>query len=307
MNTPSLLPIVGRFAPSPTGSLHFGSVVAALASYCMAKRHHGRWLVRMDDLDQPRVIAGAADTILRQLEALGLHWDDTIIFQSQRTDRYIEVLNHLDGKGLLYPCQCSRKEILASAPHIGEEGPIYPGTCLNRPPQPGSQVAFRLKTAAGSITFKDLIQGQVEQHLAREVGDFTLRRSDGIFAYQLATVIDDHDSGVTQVVRGRDLLSSTPRQVYLHQQLGFALPMYAHVPLALSCHGEKISKRHHQVCFSPTETPQHLLWQAFCFLGQPLPAELAKEPTSTLLEFGCHQFDIKRVPQFDHCIPESSV
>ena len=175
MTTTPYTSAIGRFAPSPTGSLHFGSVVAAVASFCMVKKLGGEWLVRIEDLDQPRVVAGATDTILCQLESLGLYWDRSIIFQSQRSERYREILDQLQKDQRLYPCDCSRKEILASAPHIGEEGPIYPGTCLRQPPQHSKPTALRLKTTTETVSFDDLIQGRYEQELAHEVGDFTPR------------------------------------------------------------------------------------------------------------------------------------
>ncbi len=291
---------IGRFAPSPTGLLHFGSLLTAVASYCMVKQVGGDWLVRIDDLDQPRVVAGAADAILHQLDCLGLHWDGEIIYQSQRSERYQEVLWQLQEAKLTYPCSCSRKQVVASAPHFGDEGPIYPRTCLGKTLDT-IDVAFRLITKDEDLVFNDLVQGGMAQNVAAQVGDFILRRRDGVFAYQLAVVIDDHDCGVTQVVRGRDLLASTARQIYLARLLGYPVPVYAHLPLALTGIGEKISKRHHQVDFSYVDAAQ-LIYQALVFLGQSPPAEMCGEQAQVLLRWGCENFCISAVAQQDKCI-----
>ncbi|MBE0599382.1 MAG: tRNA glutamyl-Q(34) synthetase GluQRS, partial [Desulfuromonadales bacterium] len=209
-------PVIGRFAPSPTGPLHFGSLVAAVGSYCLARQPGGKWLLRIEDLDPPRVVPGAADEILRTLESLGFTWDGEIVWQSRRTRRYEEALGKLEAKGLVFPCACSRREVLASAPHAGEEGPIYPGTCRHGLPPGRSPGAQRLRVPAAMVCFTDGVFGPSGHHLADTVGDFVLRRADGLFAYQLAVVVDDADAGVNQVVRGEDLLASTPRQIFLH-------------------------------------------------------------------------------------------
>src|SRR5512139_3307270 len=190
--------VVGRFAPSPTGPLHFGSLVAAVASYCLARRGGGRWLLRMDDLDTPRVVPGAADGILRTLEALGFAWDGPVLWQSQRHEAYLAALEQLTARGLVYACACSRREILASAPHPGEEGPVYPETCRSGVSPGRTPRALRLLVPDRSIVFTDGIFGRQEQSLGREVGDFVLRRADGLYAYQLATVVDDAACGVNQ-------------------------------------------------------------------------------------------------------------
>ena len=293
---------VGRFAPSPTGSLHFGSLVTAVASYCLAKQHHGQWLIRIDDLDQPRVVAGMADKILHQLDTFGLHWDGSVAYQSNRTKRYAEVVDCLDQLKLTYPCWCSRKEILASAPHFGIDGPIYPRTCLNNASAKDKNPALRLKTTRTATIYQDSLQGTVQQILATDVGDFTLCRGDGVFSYQLAVVVDDHDSGITHVVRGRDLLASTPRQIYLFNCLGFSIPCYTHLPLALDSSGEKISKRHHQVSFCDTKTPQYYLHQALTFLGQSPPLDLINQPTETILKWAIDHFSIQNIPAKDQLI-----
>ncbi|OQY18492.1 MAG: tRNA glutamyl-Q(34) synthetase GluQRS [Desulfobacteraceae bacterium 4572_35.1] len=295
---------VGRFAPSPTGILHFGSLVTAVASFCHAKQSGGKWLVRIDDLDQPRVVVGAADIILHQLDSLGLHWDSNIIYQSKRYSRYEEIIDWLNDQNLIYPCICSRKHIVASAPHFGDDGPIYPGTCLRITPNGQEPAAMRIKTGQRNrITFSDLIQGEIKQDIANEIGDFILRRRDGVFAYQLAVVIDDYDSGVTQVVRGRDLLSSTTRQIFLSQQLKFTTPTYAHLPLALNCTGEKISKRHHQIDANIYSNGSKLIFKTLQFLGQNPPSGLRGESPQQLLRWACDNFSLSSVPKVDSYVP----
>ncbi len=289
--------IIGRFAPSPTGPLHFGSLVAAVGSFCLARHAGGRWLLRIDDLDGPRVVPGAAEEILRTLEALGLEWDGDIVWQSRRSDRYRSALDQLRQRNLVFPCACSRKEILASAPHAGEEGPVYPGLCRAGLP-PGRQPrAQRLRVAPQTICFNDGVFGLVTQNL-QTVGDFVLHRADGLFAYQLATVVDDADCGVNQVVRGEDLLASTPRQIYLHACLGTHVPHYIHLPLARTPDGEKISKRHGSSAASAAD-----LWRAISFLGQPIPRELAVAPAREVLAWGIRHFDLARVPRQEQTIP----
>ena len=233
----------GRFAPSPTGPLHLGSLVAALGSYLLAKRAGGRWLVRMEDLDTPRVVPGSAEEILAALRQYGLQWDGEVVWQSQRTMLYERALAALREKGLVYDCACSRAELrsAASAP-LGRE-PIYPGTCRNGIAPGRTARAVRFKAPDEVIAFDDLLRGRVEENVARETGDFVVRRADGLFAYQLAVVVDDEEQGVTQVVRGGDLLSSTARQIALQRALGLSTPEYAHLPVVLNDKGEKLGKR----------------------------------------------------------------
>lgn len=284
--------IIGRFAPSPTGPLHFGSLLVAVGSFCLARRQHGRWLLRIDDLDTPRVVAGAAADILRTLENLGLCWDGEVVYQSQRTEAYTQSLELLQEKGMLFPCACSRKEILASAPHPGEEGPIYPGTCRSGLPHGRQARAVRLRVPQEPLCFLDGVFGEMQQCLATAVGDFVLRRADGLFAYQLAVVVDDAAAGVNQVVRGADLLMSTPRQIYLQSLLGFAVPDYIHLPLAINRQGEKISKRHGTVSLTVADGGGRLIWQALRFLGQPVPQGLQGAPAKEVLAWGCEHFAV---------------
>jgi len=301
MLTPSQAP-AGRFAPSPTGPLHLGSLIAALGSYLLARRTGRRWLLRIDDLDRPRVVKGASDSIVQLLELLGFEWDAAPVWQSQRDERYHEILQRLNDEGLVYPCSCTRKEILASAPHAGEEGPIYPGTCRLGMTGNRQQQAWRLRVDRRPITFYDGLYGNWQQNLQDEVGDFVLFRSDGIFAYQLATVIDDIDSGVDQVVRGADLLGSTARQIYLNRCLNRQPPHYLHLPLLLGSDGQKISKRHADVAIVEAGNASEMMNLALGFLNQPLPADLVGAPAAQMLNWALVCFDDSLLTAEDRCL-----
>ena len=287
---------VGRFAPSPTGPLHFGSLVAAVGSFCLARCAGGRWLVRIEDLDTPRVVAGAAEDILRTLERFGLTWDGPVWWQSRRREHYEAALDSLARQGRLFACGCSRKEVLASAPHVGEEGPVYPGTCRQGLPAGRPARAWRIRVPDRMVEFDDPVWGRQRQNLAVEVGDFVLRRADGLFAYQLAVVVDDAASGITQVVRGQDLLTSTPRQLFLQRCLGYPVPQYLHLPLALGPDGAKVSKRHGALAVQESQAPGVLLWRALHFLGQPVPEELYGAPAPEVLAWALSCFRAERVP-----------
>jgi len=271
----------GRFAPSPTGPLHFGSLVAALASYCDARAAAGEWLVRIEDVDEPRTRPGAADAILRTLEAYGFAWDGAVQVQSSRTSRYEAVLAELRARGEVFRCTCTRRE-LERAPLSRHGERVYPGTCREGA-SGGSVSAWRLRVPPPGtmVGFVDRLQGPHQQDLAREVGDFVVKRADGLFAYQLAVVVDDHDQGVTDVVRGADLLSSTPRQIWLQRRLGFAMPRYLHLPVAINAAGEKLSKQTRAPPLAGDPVPAlRAVWR---FLGQP-EAPAAHAPV-TLAEF----------------------
>lgn len=276
----------GRFAPSPTGPLHFGSLVAALASWLDARASGGTWQVRIEDLDRARMQPGASDAILRALEGLGLSWDGPVLYQSRRIERYRNALERLEPH--TYPCGCTRKEIADSALGLAADGAhIYPGICRGGLPAGKPARALRVKTAGGVIEFVDRVQGLQRQWLQREVGDFVLYRADGLFAYQLAVVLDDAEQGITHVVRGADLIDSTARQMYLQRLLGLPTPSYLHVPVALNAAGEKLSKQ----TGAPAIDPQRghaLLSQALAFLGQ-LP--------SSGLEQAIEQWDPARIPR----------
>jgi len=305
----------GRFAPSPTGPLHFGSLAAAVASYLDAKHHHGAWLVRMEDLDVPRCVPGAAVDILRTLEAFGLYWDEEIIYQSQRTAAYEAALQQLQDIGAAYPCCCTRKEIADSALH-GIEGYVYPGTCRDGIKSPSPQpsplkgegvagartLAWRVRTdllpsplagegelarvprERGGVEFDDALQGRITQNLESEIGDFVVKRADGLFAYQLAVVVDDAFQNITHVVRGADLLASTPRQIYLQRLLGLPTPGYMHLPVAVNEAGEKLSK---QTLAAPVDRgdPAATLWRVLLFLRQQAPQELRGEAVENILQW----------------------
>jgi len=240
-------PPTGRFAPSPTGPLHLGSLVAAVGSWLFARSRGGTWLVRMEDLDTPRVVPGAADDILRTLERYGLTWDGEVVFQSQRNEAYEEALRILRMKQLLFPCACTRSELAraASAPDRSDasETAVYPGTCRAGLPPGRPARAFRFRVPAGVFTFEDILLGPFSEDVSVSVGDFVVKRADGPYAYQLAVVVDDAAQGVTEVVRGADLLDSTERQIALQRALGLPTPAYAHLPLVVSLDGSKLGKR----------------------------------------------------------------
>jgi glutamyl-Q tRNA(Asp) synthetase len=273
-------PYRGRFAPSPTGPLHFGSLVAAAGSYLEAKCRGGAWLVRMEDLDPPREQAGAAARILRTLEACGLGWDGSVMYQSQRSEAYRTALARLEAQGLAYACGCSRREIADSG--MGPDGAlIYPGTCRNGLAPGKAPRATRVRVGDAVIEFEDAVQGTIRQDLAAEAGDFVLLRADGLFAYQLALVVDDAEQGISDVVRGADLLASTPRQIYLQRRLGLRTPRYLHLPAALDASGQKLSK---QTRAAPVDEgdPVPALARVMQFLGQSPPPPLRH---ATLAEF----------------------
>jgi glutamyl-Q tRNA(Asp) synthetase len=288
------MPYVGRFAPSPTGPLHFGSLVAALASWLDAKRAGGRWLLRMEDLDQPRVVPGAADAILRQLDSFGLHWDDAVEYQSRRGELYRQALQRLVA--FSYPCACTRKELEDSALAI-DGSRIYPGTCRGGLAPGKAARATRLRTDAMPVRFTDRAQGEIVQSVETEVGDFVLRRADGLIAYQLAVVVDDAAQGITDVVRGADLLDSTARQIFLQRLLGVATPRYLHSPIATNGAGEKLSKQTR----APDAHPEDIPW-ALAFLGMQAPADLAGRD---LLAWAAGHWDPARVPRARALTPSS--
>jgi glutamyl-Q tRNA(Asp) synthetase len=283
----------GRFAPSPTGPLHFGSLVAALGSFLDARRQEGEWLVRIEDLDRPREVPGAADQMLRTLEAFGLEWDGAVEYQSRREAAYLESLSALEHTGLLYACGCSRKDIRLRG-RRGPEGPIYPGTCRGGLPPGCKRRALRVRTAAGPMAVEDRVQGTVVQDLERDAGDFVVHRADGQFAYQLAVVVDDASQGVTDIVRGADLLLSTPRQVYLQRILELPSPRYAHLPLAVDAQGRKLSKQYASQPVDPRR-PVPALIAALRHLGQSLPGEPFAD-RDEILGWAISHWDTDRVP-----------
>ena len=286
---------IGRFAPSPTGLLHIGSLLTALASYADARANGGKWLVRMEDLDPPREMAGAAAHILHTLEAFGFEWDGEVAYQSQRDELYQEALGRLKNEGLVYPCYCSRKDWQAVAA-AGADGFVYNGRCrvpAQRPEANGKTPAWRIAVPDRTIGFQDEIVGYYAQNLARDIGDFVLLRADGFWAYQLAVVADDAEQGITHIVRGQDLLVSTPRQIYLQQCLGANTPHYAHLPLLVNSQGQKWSKQ----TLAPAldlNRREALLRQVMRYLNLPYAPEVDRP--EELLAWAVLHWDIRAIP-----------
>ncbi len=284
-NSPSY---VGRFAPSPTGPLHFGSLLAAVASFLDARSQQGQWLMRMEDLDPAREPPGAADLILNQLLDFGLHWDGKVLYQSTRMSAYHDALARLQSMDLCYACDCSR-------PQIHAMGAIYDGRCRLRSNPSLTDVAVRLKTTDCEISFVDQIQGPQCQRLLFDTGDFVIRRRDGLIAYQLAVVLDDAWQHVTHIVRGYDLLDSTARQIYLQQLLGLATPIYAHLPIVVNAEGHKLSKQTFAEALKSSQKSV-LLHKVLGFLGLNPPASLARTAVATQLEWAAECWHIQAVP-----------
>ena len=286
----------GRFAPSPTGPLHFGSLVAAVGSYLDAKANGGEWLVRIEDIDTPRTVPGAAESILKTLEAFGFEWDGEVVFQSRRLDLYHAALVQLQLAGQVYPCSCSRSEVAALAVrHSVDGGLVYPGTCRRGLKTGAAARAWRLQVPNREFVFHDRVQGASGQNLERDVGDFVLLRADGQYAYQLAVVVDDADQGVNAVVRGVDLLDSTARQIWLQQCLGLRTPSYAHLPVVVNATGEKLSKQTKAAAVDVVAGVSPLV-KALRFLGQEAPPELTGMPLQEFWQQAVLSWDIRRVP-----------
>ena len=279
---------IGRFAPSPTGPLHFGSLVGALASYLHAHQHNGQWLVRMEDLDPPREQPGAADSILQSLHIHGLHWHGDVLYQSQRLDAYRAQLDELMSRQQVYRCNCNRKKIQAA-------GGIYGNYCRHRhiesPP-----FALRVKVDSPCIHFVDLIQGPQQQNVEHEIGDFILQRKDGLFAYQLAVVMDDIEQNISHIIRGSDLLCSSARQIYLFEVLGAAAPKFGHCPVATHADGNKLSKQNHAPALINDAAADNL-WQALDFLQLQPPCELRGENVEKQLNWAIEYANLNDIPQ----------
>jgi glutamyl-Q tRNA(Asp) synthetase len=267
----------GRFAPSPTGRLHLGSLFAAAGSFLQARAAGGMWLLRMEDVDAPRVVPGAADDILRTLEQLGLEWDGPVLYQSTRTEAYEAALTQLTAAGLVFRCSCSRRELAAATPSTNTalvEDLFYPGTCRAHVRHPQRPPAFRFRVEPGEVDFADALQGPCRQDVSRTIGDFVIRRRDGLFAYQLAVVVDDAEQGVTEVARGCDLLASTARQILLQKALGLTQPTYMHLPVLVEADGRKAAKSHRSLPVE-AEGASLLVHRVLVLLGQEPPRELA--------------------------------
>lgn len=275
----------GRFAPSPTGPLHFGSLIAAIASYLQAKKNNGKWLLRIEDIDHPRTVADADKIILDTLEHFCLYWDEEIIYQSRRQRRYAEIIDELTSLGYLYPCCCSRKA-------IGNKR--YPGTCRNGVSN-NERTSTRIRVNKSTIAFTDRVQGKFSQNLDAETGDFIIKRSDGLTAYNLAVVIDDADQKINEIVRGADLIDTTPRQIFLQQTLAFPPPSYIHFPVAVDKHGKKLGKQNHTPGVDVNNTTG-LLINALDFLGQSPPPELNESGIEEIIQWGLRHWDYKNIP-----------
>lgn len=294
---------IGRFAPSPTGPLHFGSLVSALASYLDAKANGGQWLMRMEDLDPPREQPGAASAILRSLDEHGLQWDGEVIYQSRRSQAYQACLNALLQAGFVYPCTCSRQDLASM-------GGIYDGRCRTHSLASGQICSLRLKLydlpghqSDDIIQFEDLIQGTQIQNLRTGAGDQILKRRDGFYAYQLAVVVDDIAQGITHIIRGSDLLEVTGRQLFFFGLLGAPTPQFGHVPLAMQANGQKLSKQNQAKAIDGKLASRNL-WRGLEFLGQNPPAGLADASTSELLDWALHHWQRQAVHGLSHLYQE---
>ncbi len=296
--------LTGRFAPSPSGPLHFGSLVAALASYCEARSRQGLWLLRIEDVDTPRVVAGASEQILRDLEGFGFEWDDVVSYQSDQFDQYQHFLDALLAQGDAYACECSRKSLREHGASNGPLGQIYPGLCRLKQLAVANH-SLRLNTAnSESVGFVDRVYGQISLNLTESIGDFVLKRVDDIFAYHLAVVVDDQLQGITQVVRGADLLESTCLHIYLQQKLSFATPEYLHIPLVNNAQGMKLAKQSGAMALEHRHASA-LLIAALQHLGQTPPTVLGDRDPREILKWAVDNWDPALIPAQPATITES--
>lgn len=296
MRSKQLQPYIGRFAPSPTGPVHFGTLIAAVGSYLQAKKNNGNWLIRMEDVDTTRKVAGSDKEILNTLEAFGFEWDDEIIYQSQQTAHYQSALEQLLSQSLLFPCVCSRKQLAETSSNI------YPGTCRNRKLPEENEHALRLLARDVTIVFSDIVMGKQSQNIAQQCGDFVIKRRDALFAYQLAVVVDDALQGITEIVRGSDLLDSTPRQIYLQQLLAYPIPDYCHLPLAIDKQGNKIGKSENATRVD-IKYRERLICEVLTFLGQNPPFDLTGSSIDDIWSWAVKHWDISQVPAKIHIRP----
>ncbi len=280
---------IGRFAPSPTGPVHFGTLVAAVGSYLQAKKNNGKWLMRMEDVDITRKVAGADTDILNTLESFGFEWDGDVVYQSEQTRYYQQALEKLIEQSQIFPCLCSRKQLAESG------GDIYPGTCRQRKLPEAADHALRLLAKEITIDFHDSIMGRQSQNMAQQCGDFIIRRRDGLFAYQLAVVVDDARQNITEIVRGADLLDSTARQIFLQQQLDYPTPDYCHLPLVIDANGKKISKSEGAAKID-IKNKEKLICQVLEFLGQDQPADLSDSNINDIWQWAIDNWAPDRIP-----------
>jgi len=296
-----LSPIIGRFAPTPSGPLHFGSLVTALASYCHAKSQQGQWLIRIEDVDTPRVVEGSVDQILGDLEFLGFEWDGEILYQSHQFDRYQAGLEELLNKGHAYACECSRRTLREAKVKSGPLGMIYPGTCRNKQlDQAGHSVRINTESS-GILGYRDQLYGEVAIDITQKSGDFVIRRADEIFAYHLAVVLDDELQHMNQIVRGADLLEATCLHLFLYRLFGFAAPEYLHVPLVRNNQGDKLSKQTGATALDKNKAPA-LLVSALQVLGQATEAGMQQANTAEIVRHAVESWDYHRIP-----VPEGDI
>ena len=286
----------GRFAPSPTGPVHYGTLIAAVGSYLQAKSNKGKWLIRMEDVDITRKVAGSDVDILKTLEVFGFEWDEKIIYQSEQTAHYEQALEQLISQSLVFPCLCSRKQLSKSA------STIYPGTCRKRQLPEKNEHALRLRSKNISIEFNDAVMARQSQNIKQQCGDFVIKRRDGLFAYQLAVVVDDALQNISEIVRGADLLDSTPRQIYLQQLLNYPTPDYCHLPLAVDNSGNKISKSEGATKIDLQHKEQQLV-SVLDFLGQNPPDELAQSSINDIWLWATEHWDVTQVSSNCHIQP----
>ncbi|NOX43092.1 MAG: tRNA glutamyl-Q(34) synthetase GluQRS [Gammaproteobacteria bacterium] len=307
MDKQTSLPYRSRFAPTPSGPLHFGSLTTAVGSFLQAKSQNGEWLVRIDDIDPPRITEGATDSILRCLEKYGLFWDEPVFYQSTRDAAYQAALNSLNELNLLYPCACSRKDIAETNArnymgiNAGTENPSrYPGTCRNGIPQGKQATALRIKTHNSVIEFDDLFFGKSIQNVETEVGDFLVKRVGGYFAYHLAVAVDDAYQGITEIIRGCDLLDSTHRQIYLQKLLKLNTPVYGHLPLVFDEKGYKMSKQNYNEIDVLNCEVVPTLYKALQFLGQQPPKEILDADQTSVWDWAIEHWQLQNVPKADN-------
>ena len=278
----------GRFAPSPTGELHLGTLLAAVGSYLQARTQNGEWLMRIEDVDITRRVEGASDALLKALEDFGFEWDGEEVYQSHRNVLYEDALATLSQKDLIYPCTCSRKQLANET--------VYTGHCRHRHLPLKEEHALRIRVEDRLINFDDAVIGSYQQQLTSECGDFVIKRRDSLFAYMLAVVVDDAEQGVTEVVRGIDLLDATPRQIYLQQQLDYTQPDYLHLPLLVDEHGHKLGKSTGAAALD-LKHPVASLHSTLKLLGQQPPEELASDNLNSLWQWAIEHWDINRIPK----------
>lgn len=287
---------IGRFAPSPTGPVHLGTLIAAVGSYLQAKKNRGKWLIRMEDVDTTRTVRGSDSEILNTLEAFGFEWNGEILYQSKQTEHYEYALEQLKSLSLVFPCLCSRKQLANS------NSQIYPGTCRSRQLPETGEHALRILAQDITIEFNDIVMGKQSQNIARQCGDFVIKRRDGLFAYQLAVVVDDALQNITEIVRGSDLLDSTPRQIYIQQLLGCPTPAYCHLPLAVDAGGNKISKSEGATKVD-IKNREKLMCDVLDFLGQNPPADLSHSNMNDIWSWAEEHWDVTHIPSKTHIQP----